>query len=74
MKSNCFFWTIGYKMKNPNSRIKAEFDKTLGFYHFYIIHNEYEFHCEQKNRKDKWSLFFEYKIYKIKIKNGKVHQ
>ena len=72
-KSNCLLFALKYRFKNPGSKIKAEWDDKLHWFHYYIIHNGFEIHCEQKNRKDKWTFLFEYKIRKIKLRKKNNH-
>lgn len=68
MKTNCLFWAIKYRLLNRGSKLMAEWDDELNWYHYYIIHNNFELHCEQKFPKHKWSIFFEYKIRKIRLR------
>ena len=69
MKSNCLLYAIKYRLTHKKSKIKACWDDKLKFYHFFIIHDNFEIHCEQKNSNDKWAFLFEYKVVKIKLRN-----
>ena len=68
-RTNCLLFAISYYLTNKGCRIKADWDKTLGFYHFYIIHGDFEIHCEQKHKNDNWSFLFEPEIIKIRLRN-----
>ena len=48
MKSNCLLYAVKYRLTNRKSKLKACWDDELNFYHFFIIHDDYEIHCEQK--------------------------
>lgn len=52
--TNCLFFSIWY-IFNKGGKLKAEFDRNLCFWHFYVKKHYKEIHLEQNNRKtEKW--------------------
>lgn len=66
VKTNCLLYSLQYRFANRDAKLMAEWDRGLGFFHFYILHNGFEIHCEQKYNEDQWTFLFEPKIIKIR--------
>ena len=67
MITNCLLWSIAYRIKNKGSEIKAEWDDELCWYHYYIIHDGFELHLEQK-KLGRWTPLFNGEIRKVKLR------
>lgn len=68
MITNCLIWSINYRVTHKGSKLKAEWDEKLCWYHYYIIDGEFEVHCEQMN-KGRWTPLFAPKIRKVKLRS-----
>lgn len=66
--TNCLIWSIWYWIHNSGSKIKAEWDDELCWFHYYIIDGEFELHCEQKHE-GRCTPLFEYTIRKVKLRS-----
>ncbi len=72
--TNCLIWTIQYRALNPGSKIRAEWDEDLCWFHYYIVQGDFELHCEQK-QEGRWTPLFQEKIRKVKLrkKNKRIY-
>jgi hypothetical protein len=67
MRTNCLIWSVKYRINNPGSKLKAEWDSKLCWFHYYVIDGEFEIHCEQRYE-GRWTPLFVPKIRKVKLR------
>lgn len=55
--TNCLFFSLWY-IFNKGGYLRAEFDSSLCYWHFYVQNDWKEIHLEQDNRKiERWKPF-----------------